>query len=180
MAAENHNDSSTDEFVKQLTRHRHALFAFILKQVVNATDAEDIFQQTTVVLWRKKDQFYENASFFHWACGIAYNEVRNHRRTQGRSRLYFDDDLVALIAQESQEEQTLSEARRVALNACLASLQERQQKLIQRCYIGNDSISEVAAALGQRREIVYKQLARLKKKLMSCVRSRLAAEGVKP
>ena len=179
MTSHDSESSSTDEFVKQLAKHRHALFAFILKQVVNPADAEDIFQKTTVVLWRKMDQFEAEGSFFHWACGIAFNEVRNFLKTQRRSRLHFDADLMALIAAESEEEHSLSESRRAALAACLAQLHDRQQKLLRLCYLGTDTISEVAESLGQRREVIYKQLARLKQKLLACIRQRLAAEGVK-
>ena len=50
------------------------------------------------------DQFNPGSSFFHWACGIAFNEVRNFLTVQRRSKLHFDDELVCLLAEEAAEE----------------------------------------------------------------------------
>ena len=92
------DDTVTEAFVTQLMEHRHRLYAFIAKQLANATDVEDVFQKTSLVLWQKMQQFDATRSFFHWACGIAFNEVRNVLTTQRRSRLHFDAELVELLA----------------------------------------------------------------------------------
>ena len=82
------DDAATDAFVTQLMEHRHRLYAFIAKQLVRPEDVEDVFQRTSVVLWKKMDQFDTEGSFFHWACGIACNEVRNFLTVQRRSLLH--------------------------------------------------------------------------------------------
>ncbi len=71
------SDNASDLFVAQLMEHRHRIYAFIAKQLVNPADAEDVFQKTSIVLWKKMQDFDTAGSFFHWACGIAFNEVRN-------------------------------------------------------------------------------------------------------
>ena len=81
--------------------HRHRIYAFIGKQLANPADVEDVFQKTSVVLWKKMEQFDLDGSFFHWACGIAFNEVRNFLTVQRRSKLHFDFDLLELLAQEA-------------------------------------------------------------------------------
>ena len=109
-------DDPGSEFVSLIVQHRHALYAFIAKQLVHPADAEDVFQKTSLVLWSKMAEFDLGGSFFHWACGIAFNEVRNHRRTQGRNRLHFDSELSELLAEESMAEEELTQARLQALN----------------------------------------------------------------
>ncbi len=123
------------------------------------------------------DQFDTEGSFFHWACGIAYNEVRNFLTVQRRSRLHFDAELVALLAEEAKEEEELSEARLQALRTCLRRLSARQQEILWRCYSGTTSMTNVAASLGKERGALYKQVARLREKLLDCIRVRLAQEG---
>jgi RNA polymerase sigma-70 factor (ECF subfamily) len=171
------DDANTDEFVARLMEHRHRLFAFIAKQLVNHADVEDVFQRTSIVLWKKMDQFDPEGSFFHWACGIAFNEVRNFLTVQRRSRLHFDAELIDLLAEEAREDEELSEARLAALRACMLNLSERQQQILQRCYDGTSSITDIAANFGRNRGALYKQLARLREKLLDCIRLRLAQEG---
>jgi RNA polymerase sigma-70 factor (ECF subfamily) len=170
------DDTATDAFVTQLMEHRHRLYAFIAKQLVRPEDAEDVFQRTSLVLWKKMDQFDTEGSFFHWACGIAFNEVRNFLTVQRRSRLHFDAELVALLAEEAKDEEELSEARLQALRACMRRLSERQQEILRRCYSGT-TMTDVAVSLGRGRGALYKQVARLRERLLDCIRIRLAQQG---
>lgn len=159
-----------------LMQHRHRLYAFIAKQLVNPADVEDVFQRTSIVLWKKMSAFDSESSFFHWACGIAFNEVRNFLTGQRRCRLQFDLELVQLLAREAAEEESLSESRLEALRRCLVQLSGRQQAILQRCYAGTESITDVADQLGRERTALYKQLARLRQKLLDCINLRLAQE----
>jgi len=159
-------------------QHRHRIYAFIAKQLVNHADVEDIFQRTSIVLWRKMAQFKPESSFFHWACGVAHNEVRNFLTTKRRDRLHFDAELVALLAEEARNEDGLSEARLNALRACIPKLSDEQQRILRRCYAGATSITDIAGSLGVNRDALYKQVARLREKLLHCIRFRLRREGV--
>jgi RNA polymerase sigma-70 factor (ECF subfamily) len=172
------DDFVSDAFVAQLMEHRHRIYAFIAKQLVNPADAEDVFQKTSIVLWRKMHNFDSAGSFFHWACGIAFNEVRNFLTVQRRSRLHFDAELVELLAEEAKSEGELSEARLSAMQHCMERLSARQQAILRRCYLGTSTITQVAEGIGRERGALYKQLARLKEKLIDCIRIRLAQEGV--
>jgi len=171
-------DAVTDAFVARLMEHRHRIYAFIAKQLVNPADVEDVFQRTSIVLWKKMEDFDPEGSFFHWACGVAYNEVRNFLTVQRRNRLYFDAELLELLAEEAKDEEELSEARLDALRFCMSNLSDRQREILQRCYSGAASITEVAESLGRNRGALYKQIARLREKLLDCIRIRLAREGV--
>jgi RNA polymerase sigma-70 factor (ECF subfamily) len=170
-------DDGTAAFMALLMEHRHRLYTFIAKQLVNPADAEDVFQKTSIVLWKKMRDFDTEGSFFHWACGIAFNEVRNFLTVQRRSRLHFDVELVELMAREAAEEESLSESRLDALRHCLRELSERQQLILQQCYAGTETITEVAQQLGRERTALYKQLARLREKLLACIRLRISQEG---
>jgi len=171
-------DDSTAAFMALLMEHRHRLYAFIAKQLVNPADVEDVFQKSSIVLWNKMQDFDAKGSFFHWACGIAFNEVRNFLTVQRRSRLQFDLELVGLLAQEAAEEEALSESRLDALRRCLTQLSDRQQSILQQCYAEAESITSVAEQLGRQRTALYKQLARLREKLLACINLRLGQEGM--
>lgn len=175
--SETNDDDATDAFVTLLMEHRHRIHAFISKQLIHPADVEDVFQKTSVVLWKKMRQFDPDGSFFHWACGIAFHEVLNFLKTQRRSKLHFDSELVHLLAEEAAQEEQLTVSRLAALHHCMTSLSDRQQQILRRCYMGNESITDVAKGWGRQRTALYKQLARLKKKLLDCIRQRVSVIG---
>ena len=57
------NDNASDLFVAQLMEHRHRIYAFIAKQLVNPADAEDVFQKTSIVSLEKDAGFRHRGEF---------------------------------------------------------------------------------------------------------------------
>jgi RNA polymerase sigma-70 factor (ECF subfamily) len=85
------------EFARDLLRHQTQIFGFIYSLVRNFDDADDLFQQTSLVLWQKYEQFDPAKSFVTWACGVARFEVEHFRRNRDRVRFCFSDELDALL-----------------------------------------------------------------------------------
>ena len=112
-ARSSRTSSQKAEFAEQLVRHHAQLLGYIYSLVRDLDDADDLFQQTSLVLWDKFEQFDPSRSFVSWACGVARYEVLNFLRARSRDRLYFGDELsLALIeAQEDLEQERLEERR---------------------------------------------------------------------
>src|SRR5262249_19038975 len=108
------------EFVKHLQQHRSRLFGYVHSLVHDWNHADDLYQQTALVLWTKFDEFDPRRSFFSWACGVARLEFANFVRSRGRQPLYFADPLSLLLV-EPLEEMTDDEleGRREALGLCI-------------------------------------------------------------
>jgi RNA polymerase sigma-70 factor (ECF subfamily) len=163
------------EFADLLRRHQSQLFAYIYSLVHNFDDADDLFQQTSLVLWDKFSQFDASRSFAAWACGVARYEVLNYLRSRARDRLYFGDELqLALI--EAQEEMDAAEIaeRRDALAGCLKKLRQKDQELLEACYGHSARIADVASALGRSTQSIHNSLRRVRRALFECVRRTLA------
>ena len=72
------------DFVSEFTRCQRKLYLLILSQVGRPTDAEEILQETNLIVWRKADSASSRApSFFSWAARIASYEVLKHAGTPG-------------------------------------------------------------------------------------------------
>ncbi len=153
------------------------MFGYIYALLRNFNDAEDVFQQTCMVLWGKFDQFAEGTNFAQWACSIAQYEVLNFIRKRQRSRLYFTEEFQREVA-DMQAEMDADEvaARSQALASCVESLGEKDQKLVNACYGDNRSFKETAAELGRSAQQVYDALSRIRRVLLDCVRGKLARE----
>src|SRR5262249_7089766 len=86
-------DASTRQakFAEHLGQSQTRLYGYIHSLVRDLNDADDLYQQTALILWKKFGEFDRQRSFFSWACGIARLEVANFLRSRGRQRLYFSD-----------------------------------------------------------------------------------------
>src|SRR5262245_65327562 len=128
MARQNEPPGAT-EFAEHLHQDQTRLYGYIHSLVRDLNDADDLFQQTTLILWKKFGEFNRRASFFAWACGIARLEVANFLRSRGRQRLYFSDDLSLLLV-EAQAEMVSEEMddRRGALARCVEKLRQRDRE----------------------------------------------------
>ena len=167
------------EFAALLARHQSQLFGYIYSLVRDLDDADDLFQQTSLILWDKFDLFDPSRSFVGWACGVARYEVLNFLRTRSRNRLYFSDELnLALIeAQETLDEERLEE-RRDALAGCMNKLRERDKDLLEACYSRSAGVRDVALTRGRSAQSVHNSLRRIRRALFECVRRSMAHGGV--
>ena len=166
------------EFVKHLQQHRARLFAYVHSLVHDWNHADDLYQQTALVLWAKYDEYDPRRSFFSWACGVARLEFANFVRSRRRQPLYFGDELSLLLAQP-QEEITDEELehRRDAMSRCVAKLAERDRRLLAECYQDADGVRGAAQRRGRSPHSVYNSLRRIRRALYDCIARTLTRES---
>lgn len=169
--------SPSAEFIQDFTRNQRRLYLFILAQIPNPVDAEEVLQETNVVIWRKYSQFAPGSNFFAWACQIANFEVLKFRERKHRDRLYFSDEFVQQIADEALDNQEFLELRRKALAHCLSKLRPRDRELVEQRYAPGNNGKGVAEYLQRPVNSVYQSLGRIRKTLMECITRRLTAEA---
>lgn len=166
----------SEEFVQAFSRHQRKVYLFILSQIPNPGDAEEVLQETNVVILRKCDQFERGTNFLAWACSIARFEVLKYRDRYKRNRLHFSSDFLDLIETEIIRRDELTDRRRDALATCVGKLNEKDQKLIKLRYAPGSDGQSVAEAIGRPRNSVYQSLSRIRKVLLECVNRQLGAE----
>ncbi len=167
------------EYAERLRAHQVQIFSYIYSLVRNFDDSDDLFQQTSLAMWNKYDQFDPSRSFVAWACGVARFEVANFLRSRSRQRLYFSDDLSLLLidAQESLEQERIEERREV-LAGCLKKLRQGDQELIEACYGEESRVPEVAREWGRSSQSIHNSLKRIRRALFDCVRRSLEPGGL--
>jgi RNA polymerase sigma-70 factor (ECF subfamily) len=162
--------SEASAFAACLRQHQARLYGYIHSLLRDLNDADDLFQQTTLILWKKFAEYDPRRSFFSWACGIARLEVANFLRSRGRQRLYFSDDLNLLLieAQAELPDEEL-EARREALSGCVEKLRQPDRELLLECYGGQGDVPDVAGRRGRSPQSVYNSLRRIRRALFECI-----------
>jgi RNA polymerase sigma-70 factor, ECF subfamily len=157
-----------------MTRHQRQIFAYIYALVPNRYDAEDLLQETSVVICEKFHEFEEGTDFVAWACQIAYWRVRYSRQKYARSKVVFNQEIVDAIAHSAVEMIEELDDRHVALATCLQKLPQRDRELLIVRYEPGSGVEEAARRSGRTLQTAYKALARLRKLLLDCVSTKLA------
>jgi RNA polymerase sigma-70 factor, ECF subfamily len=164
------------EFVQLQTKHQQRVFSFILTLVPSWPDAEEILQETNLVLWKKQDQYEPGTDFVRWANQVAYYEVLKHRKRQRESNRQFSDMFIEEIADETLRMAGCLDVQREALASCLEKLSEKDRALISQRYLEGATTKTVAVTVGRSVDAVYKSLQRIRGTLLACVRRTLVAE----
>ena len=159
-----------------MTQHQRRIFSYIYTLVPDRHDAEDILQETSLVICEKFAQFQPGTDFAAWACQVAYWEVRRARQKYARSKVLFNQEIVDSIAQTAAELIPEISARHEALAHCLQKLPARDRELVLTRYEPGCSVELAAQRSGRSLEAAYKALGRIRKLLFDCVSNQLAVE----
>lgn len=169
--------AASAEFVAQFTRVQRQLHAFILSVVWNPAEADDVLQETNLVLWEKADEFDDQRPFLPWAMRFAQWQAMAWLKKRKRQRLVIDDDLAKALADEAAQDDRSFDARRLALASCMQKLGPEQRKLIAKRYEPKASVTAIAEAAGISPKAVSDRLRRIRQALLECIRRTVAEES---
>ena len=167
-----------EEFIALFVRHEPAIHSFLTSLLGGLDDAEVAMQETSMVLWKKFDQFEAGTSFRTWAFRIARFEAMNLRRKRQRDRHFFSDELVRLLADEAAQHAAQLEEERRVLAHCVAKLDSGDRRLLAGCYQEGSTIKAYAESVGRTPNAVRKHLAKVRTALSSCVQQTLGLDRV--
>jgi RNA polymerase sigma-70 factor (ECF subfamily) len=170
------NMSKTNVFLQLLMANHKRIYAFILGMVPNYQDAEDLFQETILVMWSKFDQFQQGTSFVSWGATVAKYQILNARRKKTIKNLQFSPHIQKLIMEKSESFSQQVDARMQALRYCIGKLNSRDYELVKMRYEKEQDVKDIAVGLGRSMQSVYKRLARIHDVLLHCVRRALGWE----
>jgi len=163
-------------FAELLREHHTQLFGYLYALVRDANDAEDLYQETSMVLWEKFGEYREGTHFFRWALATARYKMLNFLRVRKR-RWQFSAELHARLSNAFDElDAGVLQARLEALQDCKQRLGEDDRRLLDACYGSDLSFRETADQLGRSPKSVYKALDRIRGVLMKCIEDRLAEQ----
>jgi RNA polymerase sigma-70 factor (ECF subfamily) len=172
-------DQRRDAFARLFAKYDRWLFSYLVTLLANPADAEEVFQEVCVVVWRLSDEFELGTDFVKWVSVIAHNQVRKFRREMHRSGFQLSDATCELLAVDAPRGADLFDFRREALQKCLGKLAPRDRQLVQRCYSHADASFKAAAdEMGRPVNTVYKALNRIRRSLHECIDRTLAVEGI--
>ncbi|WP_111977601.1 sigma-70 family RNA polymerase sigma factor [Algibacillus agarilyticus] len=157
-------------FVELFEADRSRLYAYIYAYVMDNAAADDIFQETSMTLWREFHKFEIGTQFSKWANGIAFNRVLVFRRTNKKYTLGLSDELIMSMSATIDKNSENSLVNKWAyLQDCRALLPPNDQQLYDRFYIKNLKAQAIADQTARSIFAIRKSIHKLRKKLFDCV-----------
>ena len=170
-------DQAIRDFVQRLTGCQPRLYAYIVALLLDPHQAEDVLQQTNLVIWEKQNEFLACENFDGLACKVAYFQVLAERRdhTRERRRMLFDDRLLETLAATAGPKPAI-QTDLSAPRDCMAKLSHPHRDLLRRRYEPGGSVNAIAAQSGQPANNVSASLYRIRKILLACMRRRTVTD----
>jgi RNA polymerase sigma-70 factor (ECF subfamily) len=173
-----HTPLSETQFVLLITRHQAAIYAYILTLHPNRVAAQDILQESNLVLCRKVAEFIPGSNFKAWAMRIAYWQTMAHlKRVQRAGLITLDPEVLELVAQEAEDQLGDFEDRHLALKHCLQKLPAGDASILLAHYQRGESLAELSGRLGRTRDALKQVLLRIRRVLRACIERQLAGDA---
>jgi RNA polymerase sigma-70 factor (ECF subfamily) len=166
-----------DAFVRLLGQNQRRIFLYVMGLVPNWNDAEEIIQETNLVLWREFDQFQLGTNFAAWACKVAFHQVLAWRKRKQRDRLEFSPAFLEAVAAEAITAADALEERSRALAGCVGKLPDAQRDLLRLRYTEGLSVDAIARQVDRSVEAVYRALSRIRHAVHQCVTQTMTREA---
>lgn len=169
------NDHST-EFLQLLAAHDRALSLYVYGLVSHQADADDILQETKMIMWRCFSQFKIGTNFIAWARKIAFHQILSYRRKKKKAHLPLSDEMLDHVGEKIAELTDHEQLRKSALQSCLNNLKNEHRKLMLMRYDEEMEVEDIAFATDTTPGAVYRALSRLRLSLLDCISNRLKSE----
>lgn len=163
-------DGDLEDFVQLMTQYQGRLYAYLLTLLGDADAANDVLQETNVVLWKDCRQYVPGSNFKAWAFRIAHFQCMAYRQKRLRDKIVFDDDVIAALASESEVVDEHYEQRRAALEHCLSQIHPRSREALRLRYSEEVAVKDMARQMNRTPNAISQLLFRARTWLMECVK----------
>ena len=112
----------TEAFIRLLIEHERKLGRYAMTLVPHAQDADEVLQESKMIMWRSFDRFQLGTDFVAWARKIVFHQVLKYRRRPSRRLQPFSDETIELIASTSRDMTERLDLQKEVLGDCIAKL----------------------------------------------------------
>ena len=169
-----HEKREYEDFLRLILENKSRIYGYILRLVPNRAAADDLMQETTLVMWEKFAQFEMGTNFSAWGIQVARLKILQYRTAAQKSPVQFSQDVFESLAGAAEELSQQTHQKSQALGNCLQKLSKRDYKLIQLRYTEKQKIKDIAGDLQWPLSKTYKLMAKIHYLLKECIEKRLS------
>ena len=145
---------------------------------VRASDVEDVWQETFIVVHRKLEGFEGRAQLRTWLSAIAVRVASDYRNRAHRRREQATEEVPDDMTAASQHDDLVERERRALLDRLLNELKPEQREVIVLYEFAELPMQEVAEALGCPLQTAYSRLHAARRALEQAARRESARRGL--
>jgi len=156
------------------------LYAYVLRQLGDPAQAEEIVSDTLYEVWKAPARFRGDAQFSTWLIGIARNKVLMAFRGRKPDSKHEDlDDVAETVASEDAGafEILAGQQRREGVRHCMDKLSDEHRECVHLVFYEGMSLAEVAQVQSCPEGTVKTRLFHARQKLKNCLKLLLQREG---
>jgi RNA polymerase sigma-70 factor (ECF subfamily) len=159
------------------------LYAYVLRQLSDPAQAEEIVADTLYEVWKAPAKFRGESQFSTWLIGIARNKVLMHWR--GRKPDADHDDVADLAEQLPSDapgafEIMADQQRSDGVRTCVDKLGTDHRECVHLVFYQGMALADVARIQQIPEGTVKTRLFHARQKLKQCLQRMLAREGEEP
>jgi RNA polymerase sigma-70 factor (ECF subfamily) len=170
--------AAQQRFLSLFLRSEREIYRYVAALVPNVADAEDIVQQTALVLWEKFEAYDADLPFTPWACRFALNKTRQWLERRQRWQTLLEGGLAEELAQRREELRPELDLRLRHLEGCLGKLPLDQLSLVEGYYHRRENIETLAVNGSRTVAATYKLLQRVRQALQACIEKATMPDGL--
>lgn len=126
-------------------KHHAFLFHFLLKKGMSEQQAEDLVQQSFVLIWEKRSNIDPQKSLRAYLFRIAYTRMLNVIRDHSK----FDDNVETIQKESSESADFILQNQELgqAIETAIQSMPEKRQTVFRLCFIQEFTYKDAAEVL---------------------------------
>lgn len=171
------NQNDQERFTRLWTAHQATVANYLHALVRERTAAEDLLQETALLIFRRFAEYDDERPFVAWALGIARFKVMGLRRDAARSRLVFEEEALERFTETWAEQAAGQSERGEALEHCLDQLADHARSVVRLRYFEDLTAEQIATKLGANGAAIRVTLQRIRTQLRECVERKIRIEG---
>jgi len=156
------------------------LYAYVLRQLGEPAQAEEIVADTLYEVWRQPAKFRGDSQFSTWLIGIARNKVLMAFRSRKPDAVHDDiADVAEVVASEdpSAFDILAQQQRHEGVRHCMDKLSDEHRECIHLVFYEGMALAEVASVQACPEGTVKTRLFHARQKLKNCLQLLLQREG---
>ncbi len=168
------DSDQTKDFLRLFLQNQNRIYGFVFTLVPRRSEADDIMQDTSMIMWSKFSEFRPGTNFYAWATQIARHKIMKFRDRQKKGARQFSNEALGEILARNDQMTAIMDERLKALEDCLGRLKQDDKRLILMRYKKNIRIKDIALKVERSIQGMYKTMARIHNVLERCVSKKLS------
>lgn len=169
MSEKNDPDSHVAEVQGLFIKHQPAVRGFILSMIPDFSLADDLVQETFLVVTKKAHTFEMGTSFLAWVRSIARYKVLETLRQHSRRNCFLSEEVLEALVVEQEHLSTNTDICLQHLATCISKLAPQARKAIELRYRRDCRPPEVARLMGCTMQSANVTLSRARAFLRNCL-----------